>query len=243
MSMRDFSIYEKKVIREIITTDLLKSNILEVISKIVLIDRGIEIKQNIKEISLLYFKKDKTALSEFFEVIALLNYLEKNDLIFIHSNYDSPYQGNFISKNITQTLVNERSQELLNQRIPTNIYEFIIRYKDSYLIVGTELKKLVENDFKTSEQIQHETELVESKKQTKLSQYSFYIALVALIFSLLAPFIFDTKFDKNQMNSIKQVLNNNSSNEIKELEKNRKELKIITDSIKIKVQTPNKSYK
>ena len=241
--MRDFSIYEKKVIREIITTDLLKSNVLEVISKIVLIDRGIEIKQNIKEISLLYFKKDKTALSEFFEVIALLNYLEKNDLIFIHSNYDSPYQGNFISKNITQTLVNERSQELLNQRVPTNIYEFIIRYKDSYLIVGTELKKLVENDFKTSEQIQHETELVESKKQTKLSQYSFYIALVALIFSLLAPFIFDTKFDKNQMNSIKQVLNNNSSNEIKELEKNRKELKIITDSIKIKVQTPNKSYK
>lgn len=51
--MRDFSIYEKKVIREIITTDLLKSNVLEVISKIVLIDRGIEIKQNIKEISLL----------------------------------------------------------------------------------------------------------------------------------------------------------------------------------------------
>jgi hypothetical protein len=229
--MRDFSDYEKTVINKIIITDLLKSNVLDVISNIVLIDRGIEIKQKQREISLWYFKKDKNALSEFFEIIALFSYLEKNDLIFIHSNYNSPNQGNFVSNNITQETLYTRTQELVAQPIPTNIYEYIIRYKDSYLFVGTELKKLVKNDFKTSEQINHETELAESRKQTKISKYSFFIAFAALIFSLLAPFIFNTKIDHNQIDSIKQELINSSEKETLELKRLGKELIQKLDSI------------
>ena len=67
-------------------------------------------------------------------------------------------------------------------------------------------------------------------------------AKVALLFSLSAPFIFDTKFDENQLDSIKKEIKNNSSNEIQELEKIREELKAIRDSIAIKAQTPNSVY-
>ncbi|MDD2634541.1 MAG: hypothetical protein PHW82_03480 [Bacteroidales bacterium] len=220
---------------------MFKSNVLDVISNIVLIDRGIEIKQKQKEISLWFFKTDKDALSEFFETIALFSYLEKNDLIFIHSNYNSPNQGNFVSKNITPKTLSTRTLELAAQPIPTNIYEYIIRYKDSYLFVGTELKKLVKNDFKTNEQINHEAELGESKKQTKISKYSFFIAFVALIFSLLAPFAFNTRIDENQINSIKQELKNGSGKEILELKQIRKDLIEKLDSIESKkAQAPNK---
>ena len=229
--MRDFSDYERKAIRKIVTTDLLKSNVLDIISNIVLVDRGIEIKQNQKEISLWFFKKDTDALSQFFEIIALFRFLEKNDLIFIHSNYNSPNEGNFVSNNIKQETLFTRTQELASQAIPTNIYEYIIRYKDSYLFVGTELKSLVRNDFKTSEQINHETELAESRIQTKISKYSFFIAFAALIFSLLAPFIFDTKIDNNQIDSIKQELINSSEKETLELKRLGKELIQKLDSI------------
>lgn len=241
--MREFSDYEKTVIKKIILTDLLKSNVLYIISNIVLFDRGIEINQNQKEISLWFFKKDKSALSEFFEIIVLFSYLEKNDLIFIHSNYNSPNQGNFVSNNLTQEILFTKTQELVSQRIPTNIYQNVIRFNESYLIVGTELKKLVKNDFKTSEQINHEIELAESKKQTKISQYSFFIAFVALIFSFLAPFIFNTKIYNNQIDSIKQELINNSEKETLELKRLGKDLIQKLDSIeKNKAQTPNNVY-
>ncbi|MHA7941528.1 hypothetical protein ACJOV8_000400 [Formosa sp. 3Alg 14/1] len=239
--MRDFSEYEKKIIQEIVKTDIQKSNVLDVISNITLIDRGIHLKE--KEIELVYFKSDQNALNEFFETLSLIKYLERNDLIFIHSNYDFPNEGNYISKNLDQETITKKGSELISQPIPTNIYDIISNFRKSYLVIGTELKKLVENSFKTNEQIHHETELKESRKQTRISTNSFYIALVALLFSLLAPFIFNSKFDENQINSIKKELNNNSTNEIQELEKIRGDLKIISDSIRIKAQTPNNVYK
>ena len=240
IQMRNFSEYEKKLIQEIVKTDLQKSNVLDVISNITLIDRGIQLKE--KEIALVYFKSDKNALNEFFETLSLIKYLERNDLIFIHTNYDFPNEGNYISKNLDQNTITKKASELISQPIPTNIFDIISDYRKSYLVVGTELKKLAENKFKTNEQIHHETEIAESRKQTKISRDSFYIALVALLFSLSAPFIFDTKFDENQLDSIKKEIKNNSSNEIQELEKIREELKAIRDSIAIKAQTPNSVY-
>jgi hypothetical protein len=239
--MRNFSEYEKKLIQEIVKTDLQKSNVLDFISNITLIDRGIQLKE--KEIALVYFKSDKIALNEFFETLSLIKYLERNDLIFIHTNYDFPNEGNYISNNLDQKTITKKASELISQPIPTNIFDIISDYRKSYLVVGTELKKLVENKFKTNEQIHHETEITESRKQTKISRYSFYIALAALIFSFLTPFIFDAKFDENQIDSIKQELKNNSKNQIQGLEKIREEIKIISDSIKTKAQTPNNVYK
>lgn len=239
--MRNFSEYEKKLIQEIVKTDLQKSNVLDVLSNITLIDRGIQLRE--KEIALDYFKSDKNALNEFFETLSLIKYLERNDLIFIHTNYNFPNEGNYISKNLDQNTITNKASELISQPIPTNIFDIISDYRKSYLVVGTELKKLVENNFKTNEQIHFETEIAESRKQTKISRYSFYIALAALLFSFLTPFIFDTKFDQNQIDSIKQELKNNSTNQIQKLEKIREKLEIISDTIKIKAQTPNNGYK
>ncbi len=241
-SMRNFSGYEKKIIQEIVKTDLQKSNVLDFISNITLIDRGIQLKHKEKEITLICYKSDKNVLNEFFETLFLIKYLERNYLIFIHSNYSSPNEGNYISKNLGYDTIIKKESELNFHPIPTNIFDIISDYSKGYLFVGTELKKLVENKFKTNEQIHHETEIAESRKQTKISRNSFYIALVALLFSLSAPFIFDTKFDENQLDSIKKEIKNNSSNEIQELEKIREELKAIPDSIAIKAQTPNSVY-
>jgi hypothetical protein len=204
--MRNFTTHEQKFIKELIQTDISKSNILDFISNTVLFNRGIEIKEDSKQISLTYLKTDKNALSDFFEVISTINYLEKNNLIFVHSNYNSLQKGNFVSKNITQELYNNRNAEFITQPIPTNIYDLIINYKISYFYVVPELMKIFENNFKTDEQIYHEKELAESKKQTRLAQNSFYLALGALLFSFTAPFVFDTKINQNQINDIKQNL-------------------------------------
>ena len=204
--MRNFTEHEQKIIKELIQTDILKSNVLDFITNTALFNRGIQILEDSKLISLIYLKTDKNALSEFFEVISAINYLEKNNLIFVHSNYDSPQKGNFVSKNITQELLNTRATEFVIQPIPTNIYDLIIRYKISYLFVGSELKKISENNFKTDEQINHEEELAESKNQTRLAKYSFYLAFGALLFSFIAPFVFDTNVNQNQIDEIKHNL-------------------------------------
>lgn len=201
--MRNYSEFELKMIGQLSNLDLMKSNVLDFIAESVLYDRGIEIKDVEKEISIWYTINDMVALSEIFEIISLLNYLEKNYLIFIHSNYLSFNNGNWISKNLRESELHSRVLEFNAQPIPTTIYDIITRYKSSYLIVGTEIKKFVENDFKSNEQILHEVSLRESKRQTRISMRSFYIALIALIFSFLSPLIFGEKEKKpdNQITS------------------------------------------
>lgn len=72
--MRSFSEYEKKIIQEIVKTDIQNSNVLDFISNITLIDRGIQLKHKEKEIALIYYKSDKNALNEFFETLFLMKY-------------------------------------------------------------------------------------------------------------------------------------------------------------------------
>ena len=151
---------------------------------------------------------DNIALNEIFETIALFKYLENNHLIFKHSNLITPFIGNFVSKNITQEFVNQPTflKEYGEEKVPTNIYDIFNDYKISFMVIGTELKDLVKNEFKTVEQIHHEREMFESKRQTKFSKWSFWIALFALLFSLAVPFIFDTKLEQSQIENIRTDL-------------------------------------
>lgn len=91
-------------------------------------------------------------------------------------------------------------------------------------IFSPRIKELVERNFKTQEQINHEAEMTESKKQTKYSVWSFRIAIAALI---LSPFLTDlaqyffkdccqTKIDEKQIEQIIEAIPS-----IKTVEKNR----------------------
>lgn len=225
--MRHFTRNEQKIINELLQIDILKSNVLDFIANIALFNRGIQIGKETKMISFIYFKTDKNALSEFFEVISTLDYLEKNNLIFVHSNYDSPQKGNFVSKNITEELLNTKTTEFDIQHIPTNVFELIERYKISYLIVCPELKNISENNFKTDEQINHEEELAESKRQTRIAKYSFYLAFGALLFSFIAPFVFDTNINQSQIDELNYNLNSIEQS----LKDQKPEVVIKTDSV------------
>lgn len=200
--MRHFSEFEKSIIKNLVNVDLMKSNILDFISNSILNDRGIQIKDDEQTIGLVYIKSDITALSELFECISLLKYLESNYAIFKHTNTNRDgFQGNFVSKNITQEIINERAAEFVIQPIPTNIYEIIRDYKRSFIITGSELRELVSNNFRSIEQIHHE-------KEISVARLSFYIALIALIFSLISPFLFDTTINKDQIDEIKLEIRN-----------------------------------
>jgi hypothetical protein len=204
--MRPFNDFEKKIIRQLVEIDLAKSNVLDFITNSVLFNRGLEIKQKEKTITIWVKKGDEiNAASELFELISLLQYLEKNYLIFVHIN-PHPFPGNFVSKNLTERELHEKVAEFATLPIPTTIYDIITSYRNSFLVIGTEMKILVENSFKTTEQIFHETELLESKRQTRISRNSFFIALVALFFSLIAPFLFNTTINKEQIKEIKQEI-------------------------------------
>ncbi|MCO7355867.1 hypothetical protein [Riemerella anatipestifer] len=200
--MRSFSKFEKDIIEAIVKINTKNANVLTFITNCILENRGVKIDDSNKEISLWYLKTDTKAVSEFFETIALLNYLEKSDLIFIHSNPGQELGSkNFASKNIDQKYLDTNKDNLVDQPIPTNIYEHIERYARSYLFVGTELYNLVENKFVTLDEIRHQREI-------KIARWSLIVAFIALFFSFLSPFIFNTdiKIKQEQIDSVRTDL-------------------------------------
>jgi hypothetical protein len=234
--MRNFSEFEKKIINKLIAIDPIDSNAGTFIADTILENRGIKIEEQELIISLWYLKTDKKAISEFFELISLLNYLEKNDLIFIHSNPERPIgTRDFLTKNIDQHYLDSRKDDLVSMPIPTDIFERIVRYLRSYLICGTEIKVLVTNKFKTQEQIDHEAEMKEATSQTRLSRCSIYVAFAALAFSFLSPLIFDTTIDKTQINKI----NTANQAQVDNLIDIKKFLKESIDSTHKQAHTPN----
>ncbi|WP_413998195.1 hypothetical protein ACMDB5_10420 [Flavobacterium sp. W1B] len=204
--MRTFSEFEKKIITEIVKIDPKNANVLTFITNSILQDRGIKIDEANKSISLWHLNTDKDAVSEFFETVALINYLEKSDLIFLHSNSEQTVgTKNFASKNIDQNYLDTKKVNLVDQPIPTNIYEHVKRYTGSYIFVGTELNILVKNNFVTLDEKRHVREI-------KIARWSLIIAFIALLFSFLSPFLFDTKIEQKQIDSIRtDLLRINSS--------------------------------
>ncbi len=237
--MRNFSEFEKKIINKLIAIDPKNSNAGTFIADTILENRGIKIEEEERIISLWYLKTDKNAISEFFELISVLNYLEKNDLIFIHSNLERPIgTRDFLTKNIDQPYFDSRNGDLMSMPIPTDIFDRIVRYLRSYLICGTEIKVLVTNEFKTQEQIDHEAEMKEAISQTRLSRYSLYVAFAALAFSFLSPLIFDSTIDKTQINKI----NTADQAQVDNLVDIKKFLKESIDSMHKQSHRPNSTF-
>lgn len=204
--MRNFSDFEKKIIRQIV--EFRNPNIADFITNTILVNRAIFIDRQKKEISLLFVSTDNTAfLYDFFDILSLIDYLEKERLIFVHSN-PNPFSGNIL-KNDWQS--NDLISEFIDSNgnvkppvgkiiIPTDVYDKILKYINSFYYPISELKALVENDFETIETKQ----LKESLKQTKYSKLAFYIALFALIFTICYSAFFksNVQLDKRQYDSL-----------------------------------------
>lgn len=231
--MRDFSDFEKEKIRQIISFN--NPCIGDFIADTILVDRGIFINRQTREISLLFPNTDSSAMSDFFDLLSLIEYLESEGLIFVHTN-PTPFAGDFLSSNwrynieISQiTDLNGNVMPLSTKiDIPTNIFDLIIKYINTFFYPISELKLLVENDFETLEKKQ----LKESLTQTKYSKWAFYIALFALAFTIGYSVFFNSnvQLDKGQYdNFIEKIANNgNVEKENREAFKNSVETKLDT---------------
>lgn len=209
--MRDFSDFEKEKIRQIVKCE--KPCIGDFIADSILVDRGIIIDRQKKEISILHPNTDSSAISDFFDLLSLIEYLESERLIFVHSN-PNPFTGNFLSSNwrynpqINQ-LTDFNGNEMPSSTkidIPTNVFDLIIKYVNTFYYPISELKGLVENDFETVEKKQ----LKESLIQTKYSKWAFYIALFALIFTIGYALLFNSnvELDKQQFDKLVEKIEN-----------------------------------
>lgn len=110
----------------------------------------------------------------------LLKYLENEGLIaFIPSNSVNRITqiGNFDKKNLIQ----------VSNPIDPVTSSVLKRSMNECIYVSFELEKLVSYGFKTEDRIHFEIQLNEAKKATKISQWSFCIAFLALIASLIIP--------------------------------------------------------
>jgi hypothetical protein len=211
--MREFSEFEKQKIKDLIKSK--KPCIGDFIADSLLVDRGILIDKTKREISLIFPKNDINALTEFFETLSLLDYLEKNRLIFVHKN-PNPFPGNFLSHNwrynpqkngITDTNGNIIPNSF-KEDIPTDVFDTITKYVNTFFHVGTELRKLVENNFETNEykQLQEalsqtklsKQQLTESYTQTSYSKYAFYVSLFALLLTILISTFTESKVKINE---------------------------------------------
>ena len=190
--MRNFNDFEKKAITEIITRDFSNCNILDLIADIALSNEiAINIEFNTKTLNVFHASDNKNPLNNFIETIFLIRYLEKESLIFIHSNYQTPNTGNFLSNK--DCLINEKNlKKYLCSNISTTIFEDVNRFKQSYFSPSTELIEYYKNGFKSNEEIQHLENLENAKKSLskadkglRYSRISLYISTGAILVSLL----------------------------------------------------------
>lgn len=212
--MRDFSDFEKKKIERIIRFN--KPCIGDFIADSILVDRGIIIDRQKKEISLLFPNTDSSAMYDFFDLLSLIEYLESERLIFVHTN-PTPFTGNFLSSNWRYNAQINQITDLNGNvmppstkiDIPTNVFDLIIKYVNTFYYPISELKLLVENDFETLEKKQ----LKESLTQTKYSKWAFYIALFALTFTIGYSVFFNSnvQLEKQQYDDLIEKIENNGN--------------------------------
>lgn len=258
--MREFSDFEKTKIRYLVNSK--NPSISEFITENILENRLLAIDSERQELILFCSHEDRFAVNDFFEIISLLDYLEKNRFLFIHE-IDENIKNSFLSKNWrldsqTKQLLDSNENQVpagnMN-RIPTNVFDLMIRYNKSFYHVGTELRMLIENDFETNESRQlkevklqtelSQTQLIEANKQTKYSKFAFYVSLLALCISIVLPFFIENtmKINSEQFDLLyqKSRQDNNGSN----LNITNGFNQIRTDTVlkkdTIKVQTPNKA--
>lgn len=82
------------------------------------------------------------------------------------------------------------------------LYNFFSVFGNSPILVSQYIIELVENNFQTSEQIRFEKQLRKAKVQIWLAWAAFIVACITLLFQ----FCTETRIDNDQINQIKQTI-------------------------------------
>ncbi|WP_286844129.1 MULTISPECIES: hypothetical protein [Sphingobacterium] len=206
--MKEFNDFEKDKIRLLINAD--KPCLGDFIADTVLVNSAVAIDRPMRTLVLWHLKTDANKLDELFDTISLIEYLRREMLIFVHTN-PVAFQGVFLSNNWNNDS-NIPVDNILKHEIPTNVYDLILEYINSFYHPTSDLKNLVEDNFETLERKQ----LNEALTQTKYSKGAFVVAILALIFTVGYSYFKDDslKFDKDQIIEIKDFIE--KENEIRE---------------------------
>ena len=122
---------------------------------------------------------------EIIEVSFLIEYLKKTRLIYIID--DNTQEGNYLTS--VGGFIKDGLMPI-RKALDKTVCSILDEAMNNRVFVSTDLIQLVNDNFKTLE----ERALEESRKQTKYSRWSFMLALLALVISMIAAF-----FTKNEV--------------------------------------------
>lgn len=205
--MRSFSEFEKKLIKELVGLDHERPNIGDFINDNLLRSQKRIIQINRKDNIFVYYidkNRIKTALSELFDFFLLFKFLEKSDLVLVHTEVDYEYKdlveispGNDggcqyalvgsmtkreAEKMISSLLQGDGYGDYVGVPMKSDLINDLWRYINSYVYSGSQLQHLVENDFKTHE-------VIEMRKQSKFALGTLAVAALTLFSSIVLPII------------------------------------------------------
>ena len=231
--MREFSVFEKKIIRQIVNAESIEECSLARLIDEKSIAIALEWDHTYTKFKLVYSgdsEKHNEIFNQVQEIIYLIKTLEDEKYIYLHHNKDW-FNGQLYNKRKYQrsedgnySLVDNRSDfgGHLNTELTVNsdFGKLIQYYADSLFYVTNALRDLVLNDFKTTEQLRFEEQLIDNnkkhevamgkaQKQINYSRWAFFFSILAFIGSLVMGGIqtrSGTKIDQTQFNQIKQSI-------------------------------------
>jgi hypothetical protein len=178
--MRKFSEFEKEAIKKMVQKKQTEANVLDLLADIALNEhRALSINHDTKNMTAIKKPSDTMFFNELVESVFLIKYLEKESLIFFHSNYEPPQLGDYLS--VKSSLINNSSSKSYEKNeFSTTIYDDILDFQKTYFVCSTELIEHVKNGFRSMEQIRHNENIKESKKNLKIAEQSLNQSYIGL---------------------------------------------------------------
>ena len=161
-------------------------------------DRIVEIKTgNVNLIFNVKIESELDFVNELCEIISLIETLKDEKLIFVHTNpeilkrtlanknYSNPIEGfEKVNALTNDKLINEKiatnSTHYGKWELPTNLSEFLLKYVNEFCFLRPELSEYIINNFRTSEQIRFQKNLL-------WTQIAAVISFIGLLIAVLIP--------------------------------------------------------
>ncbi|MGI2114230.1 hypothetical protein ACRN9G_11605 [Shewanella frigidimarina] len=118
-------------------------------------------------------------------VIALFEYLEKQKLAYFMGEND------FKTLGMVYADANYTACDFLDNEVKPQIY----KYSKKRIFVSETLKVLVENSFRTDEEIRHDKEVSTISKQLKFTQFALVTTVLGLVISIMVPILVTSDID------------------------------------------------